>query len=224
MRNLEQIVSKISSKSSAAAVESPTGEAGLSDDYHPVFYTQTAFLDMEMAKRLQPSTEYPSIAIPERLLNTLGDNAKIQSILSFYLQTIHPWMPIVSKLNVNRMISSQLRPDGALLLVCMELLSTNPTSSPRSTLYLAIKQFAATLEAAGYLSLRSVQAGLLIAVYEMGHAIYPSAYTTIGLVARQGIALGIHNECALQLPREPIRWIDWEERLRVWWLILILDR
>lgn len=177
-----------------------------------------------MAKRLQPSFSYPSINIPEGFANIIYDKEQVRCIVSQYIQIAHPWMPIISKIRLDRMISSNIRPDGALLIGCMKLLISTPNFSPRTALYISVKQFASTLEAAGFLSLRSLQAGLLIAVYEMGHSVYPAAYTTVGLVARQGIALGIHKESALQLPQEPLRWLDWEERQRVWWLILILDR
>jgi hypothetical protein len=80
------------------------------------------------------------------------------------------------------------------------------------------------LEMAGIYSLLKVQACLLITVYELGHAILPAAYSSIGDCARQGIALGIHNKLAPQMIRKPRNWHDWEERQRVWWLVVILDR
>jgi hypothetical protein len=69
-----------------------------------------------------------------------------------------------------------------------------------------------------------IQAGLLISVYELGHAIMPAAYISIGSCAREGIALGIHERNAPQMLRQPVNWPAWEERQRVWWLIIILDR
>jgi hypothetical protein len=43
------------------------------------------------------------------------------------------------------------------------------------------------------LSLRLLQALVLIAMYELGNAIYPAAYLTVGHCARLGHAMGIHD-------------------------------
>ena len=71
-----------------------------------------------------------------------------------------------------------------------------------------------------------LQAAVLIAVYEVGHAIYPAAYLTIGACARYGTMLGI-DKLGLDLMGDslgPLSWIEVEERRRVWWAVVLLDR
>lgn len=84
------------------------------------------------------------------------------------------------------------------------------------------------METSGNLSLRILQAGILIALYETGHAIYPAAYLSVGACVRYGIALGIdklvlepdgaHDGLRIYTQTEV------EEQRRVWWALLLLDR
>lgn len=64
---------------------------------------------------------------------------------------------------------------------------------------------------------------VLIALYEIGHGIYPSAYVSIGTCARYGLALGLDRELNV-FDNSPRRWIELEEKRRAWWAVLILDR
>ena len=73
--------------------------------------------------------------------------------------------------------------------------------------------------------IRLLQAGILIAVYEIGHAIYPEAYLSIGHCGRLGQAIGLHDTTGVpQLALEPESEDEIEERRRVWWAVYILDR
>jgi hypothetical protein len=75
----------------------------------------------------------------------------------------------------------------------------------------------------GTVTLRAVQAGILLFIYELWHGIFPAAFMTISHCARQGVALGLHSKLGPQLAGKPRSWVDWEERQRVWWAIVILD-
>ena len=68
-----------------------------------------------------------------------------------------------------------------------------------------------------------LQASLLIATYEMSHAIYPAAYMSVGYCVTQALTLGIQNKEAPQLLKSPRSWVEWDERVRVWWQIIIFD-
>jgi hypothetical protein len=108
----------------------------------------------------------------------------------------------------------------------MKLVQEIPPPQPtgQSELYLIAKQFLHDLHMKGLLTLRMIQAGLLLSVYELGHAIFPAAFITIGHCARSAIAMGLHNRLSPQLAGKPRSWADWEERQRAWWMIVILDR
>ena len=87
-------------------------------------------------------------------------------------------------------------PDLALLFLCMKLTSSRPhegTDHAQNPVYTTAKRFIALLEAGGMISLTMLQAYLLIATYEMGHAIYPAAWMTVGSSVRYGQLLGLHD-------------------------------
>ncbi|RDW85927.1 hypothetical protein BP5796_04252 [Coleophoma crateriformis] len=114
--------------------------------------------------------------------------------------------------------------DTAFLLSCMKLLLHTPQSGslPEALpLYRIIKAVALQLELAGLQSLMVIQSELLIAVYELGHGIYPAAYTTVARCARQAISIGIHSR---EAPHFLQPWAEWEEEIRVWWFIVMLNR
>lgn len=63
----------------------------------------------------------------------------------------------------------------------------------RTEMYALVKQGCLEAEQNNVLSVKILQALLLVALYEIGNAIYPAAYLTIGHCARLGYAMGIHN-------------------------------
>ena len=138
-------------------------------------------------------------------------------------------MPIISKIRLDRLTNRSrggMRADGALLLLCMKLVQEVPQAQQTGTsdLYATAKDFLNNLQMKDLLTLRVIQAGLLLSVYELGHAIFPSAFMTVAYCARSAVALGLHNRLAPQLLGNPQTWADWEERHRMWWMIVILDR
>lgn len=85
-------------------------------------------------------------------------------------------------------------PDLALLFLCMKLIILRPQDGIESyqhPIYVSTKRFIALLEATGAASLHMLQANILVAWYEYGHAIYPAAYMTAGWCVRYGNMLGI---------------------------------
>lgn len=171
--------------------------------------------------------------IPVDVASLIGDAASIRSIATTYFQTAHTWMPIVAKrvffthlLNPLARRQTELN----LLAVCMLLCSNPPNegghSGAKAVLYQIAKRYYFEVESAGALSIPVLQSAVLIAVYEVGHAIYPAAYLTIGACARLGIVLGI-GKLGLDLMGDslgPLSWIEVEERRRIWWAVLLLDR
>lgn len=63
----------------------------------------------------------------------------------------------------------------------------------RHEAYLLAKQCFHFVEGQSVISLRMLQAALLLSLYELGNGIYPAAFLTIGHCARLGHALGIHD-------------------------------
>jgi hypothetical protein len=88
-----------------------------------------------------------------------------------------------------------------------------------------VKQELTVLENQGYISLGLLQAAILLAVYEMGHSIYPAAYLSVGRCINIAHVMGLHNrKSAPQAIAKPNFWSETEELTRVWCAILVLDR
>jgi hypothetical protein len=79
------------------------------------------------------------------------------------------------------------------------------------------------VEVEGAFSILVLQAGVLVALYELGHGIYPAAYLSIGACARYAHALGINVSHTVPT-RRVLTFVEGEERRRIWWAIVILDR
>jgi hypothetical protein len=80
-------------------------------------------------------------------------------------------------------------PDLAMLFLGMKLVTTGDVDCV--SLYTTAKNFVARLESNGALSLLCLQAMVLVALYEYGHAIYPAAWMTVGSCARYADVLGL---------------------------------
>ncbi|RFU32899.1 hypothetical protein B7463_g3460, partial [Scytalidium lignicola] len=187
------------------------------------------FLDLDIFQQRRVDVSNTCFSTPTSIINLLGTHANVQETASWFFKSVHPWIPIVSKKRFYDQllyISPQSHPDIALLLLCMRLLKWSPSeneSDPRTLLYSRAKQFYLEVETAGVFSIHALQAGILIAVYELGHAIYPSAYLSIASCARYGYSLGI-NPRGTYRARKPFIWVELEEEKRVWWAIIIIDR
>lgn len=187
------------------------------------------FLDHEIFTRGQMGVPVPSTPIPQYLMNQLGGIAEARSVASHYFDTVQDWLPIVSKKRFYDHLLNplfDLRADVALLCLCMKLVSwSSPDADPETPLYTTVKQYLIDLEISGIFTLQTLQSCIFITIYELGHAIYPSAYISIGTCTRYAFALGISwRPSAGPGTNNPLSWIDQEERRRVWWAIIIIDR
>lgn len=106
----------------------------------------------------------------------------------------------------------------------MKLACGEVTEIPQTQLYQDVKSFYHYVEAQNGFSVPTIQALLLIALYEIGHSIYPAAYLSVGNAARLGYAAGLHDRKAPQMLTRCTTWTEQEERRRLWWGVVILDR
>lgn len=186
------------------------------------------FLDPRVLQHSRIQAPEHSIRISPHVSSLLGDAGDTLNLALYFFDTIHVWLPIISKKRFFELDNHQpsLRPDLQFLLICMKLVTSvlpEHPSSPRTSLYYMAKQLHLEMEMAGILSIQVLQAGILISMYELGHAIYPSAFLSIGACARYAYALGM-NKGAMSALSQPFTWVEWEERRRLWWAIVILDR
>jgi hypothetical protein len=187
------------------------------------------FLDSRVFQRGELDIRVGSLPVPRLIHDLIGDLTNIRSVATKYFESIHPYMCIVSKQRFYTQLLnplSQRRAESALLLLCIRLIALPPSTGglpAKAPLYLAATRFYGEVEATGVCAIQVLQAGILIALYELGHAIYPQAYLSIGNCARYGVAFGF-DRMAIYQANTSIDWIEAEEKKRVWWAVLILDR
>lgn len=140
-------------------------------------------------------------------------------------------MPVVSIRLLRKALHQtdpEPRADLALLLLCMKLITSRPPNTKvgcmRTKLYSEAKGLYRTIETTKRYSTKFLQSGLLIAPYELGHAIYPEAYGSVAKNARLGVELGINELRNPKMSPAPSSWTEEEERSRTWWGIVMLDR
>ncbi|PKK52626.1 hypothetical protein CI102_2884, partial [Trichoderma harzianum] len=153
------------------------------------------------------------------------------SYVSAFFNGVHRWLPVLDEERFRARLlgktPTELPADVALLLLCMRLITSAPSESSRNgtrtDLHLAAKQGFLNMEMAGVLSVECLEAGLLISLYEINHAIYPSAFLSVGACTRYSQAMGFGGPNALKL-RPPYNRSELEESRRLWWAVVLLDR
>lgn len=196
-------------------------------------FPATFFLDAEVFTESQMTVTKPPIPVPPEVLAALGTSIlDIQDIVDRYFANVHTWLPFISRKRMELTLTNpalELSFDLALLLLCMKLIVHVPSGGPqsvRSPLYALAKRVFYMAESQGLICYRTLQANILIAAYEIGHAIYPAAYLTTGHCARLGHALGLNDRRhAPQVIRKKVgAWAELEEVKRTWWATMLLDR
>ncbi|KAL2816188.1 fungal-specific transcription factor domain-containing protein [Aspergillus cavernicola] len=196
----------------------------------PITLPTILFLDPTLLQHGPLELPHPDIPIPPVVLSFLGDIETIRSAADKFFTHIHAWMPFISKKRFYDFYITpefQSKPEVILLSLSIKLITTIPLTSQKTPLYTATKHFYLDVEGSSTLSILILQAGILIALYELGHGIYPAAYLSIGNCTRYAYTLGINGTNPSQgnthAPKV-LSLVEVEERRRVWWAIIILDR
>jgi hypothetical protein len=190
----------------------------------------TWFLDQQAFQRQNRNLPTICLDIDPSVLALLGET---DFIVKQYFEKLHWWMPIISPtLLLDAIKDDPAKQDSSLsvLLLAIQVLLWYPPKqqyqNPRTNDYQIVKQLLADSISLGTLSFLLLQAQVLVAIYELGHAIYPAAYLSIGSCACYGAALEVDQSLRPgYFPQTPfLRPLEVEERRRTWWAITILDR
>lgn len=173
-----------------------------------------------------------SLTLEGQVSTVVGDGLQLQAMAATYFRTVHTWLPVISQDFYYNEISQarvQLAPsDLSLLTLCMFLVCAMPVDGeiPVKTraLYTQLKSFTAMLEASGINSLRMLQCRLLLTIFEVGHAMYPTAYISTGASVRAAVALGANESLSEQLVKGFGDQWRAEEARRTWQGIVVTDR
>ncbi|KAF2765205.1 hypothetical protein EJ03DRAFT_300603 [Teratosphaeria nubilosa] len=187
------------------------------------------FLDSNAFEYERFQIQAPYVRVPPGALSALGDSTELRLMIEQYFSSVHTYFPIVSKIRLYQHLSNPLHEPGAdiaLLFLAMKLASSEIPEglAPLTQLYQDVKSFASYVEASNGLNIQLVQALLLICLYETGHGIYPAAYLSAGHAGRLGHAMGLHDLSAPQILQRCTTWTEQEERRRVWWGVVLMDR
>ena len=152
------------------------------------------------------------------------------AICQSYNSTVNRWLSVMSPQRLHQDILSTQAIAGAynptltLLLSSVQIVcDTNYRGVCPA--YTVAKSLSSALENEGTVSLRLLQSTILLALYELGHAIYPCAYVTIGRAARLAMLMGLQNKQAdPQLYKPADSLTKREEERRAWWAVFVLDR
>ncbi|KAF3067519.1 hypothetical protein CFAM422_008719 [Trichoderma lentiforme] len=173
---------------------------------------------------------YVNTSVTNSIANLVGGFSSFSEDDSFF-DTIHAWLPIISRKRYTQQLSAlAMRPDAemSLLALCVRLVTDVPrnagSESMRTSLYVNAKCLASYIEAGGRLSIRTVQSLLLIGLYELGHGFEKSAYASISHTAAVARMLRVDKLCEENYNPAEFRGWDVEEARRVWWGIIIMDR
>lgn len=163
------------------------------------------------------------------------DGGGVESMMARYFRSVHKWLPILPK----KMTQEQLpilesteppSADFSCLLLSMFLV-TQPservsTSQGQilSSLLAKVKCIHSLVQDSAPISIKIVQAALLITVYEIGNGHLSSAYVFIGSCARMFSAMCIDMKGNGEAMDDTRPWIKLEEERRVRWGIIVLDR
>ncbi|KAH7310902.1 hypothetical protein B0I35DRAFT_397306 [Stachybotrys elegans] len=167
----------------------------------------------------------------EWVLASLGDG---KTVANEYFDRIHWWWPMIAKSQVSPRLADIENYDGelTLLLLAMKVIAWRPSKQgsldpdPITSAYVTAKHALSEAAMTSNLSLRLLQAQILVAIYETGHAIYPAAFISVAACAQYGYAM--HANQVLDpknlTPNASFNRLEREEQRRTWWAILILDR
>ncbi|OCL08529.1 hypothetical protein AOQ84DRAFT_340229 [Glonium stellatum] len=154
------------------------------------------FLDHQVFRYGDVQIPKVNFTILPFIIENIGDP---QTVARLYLERVHWWMPIISKKRLHDHVINPLASPGAetpLLLLAMKILMWKPSeqlhsADSKTPVYIAVKHACMEAATAGVLTLQLLQTQILLAIYELGHAIYPAAYLSVGQCARYGLALGV---------------------------------
>lgn len=190
-----------------------------------------SFLAPDLFRELSLEIPRTNLDIPEDVTFNLGDRRRLrETALQFFNIT---WMPIISRKRYFNAVLNPLSPvrrPTSLLALCMKLCCLEVRDygdAERTSLYRLTKKFYSEVESTEGLCIQVLQAGILIAIFEIGDAIYPAAFLTVGACARYGVAMGLDKVNQDRMGgnhNHAVSWIEIEERRRVWWGVLVLDR
>jgi hypothetical protein len=214
------------SSSSYAATEPTRKQADLaipgSNDIDPFQY----------AALRQPTYD---LFVAKRASSVLGDLAHVEQTAAAYFATIFLRMPILPrKTFFDKLPNLYTHPQADFTVLCLtiHLLIQRPDAvesaghhgqTMHSSTYVTVKSFVGVLQSLAHPTMELLQAMVLLVLFEMGHGMYPAASISMATCARTARAIRL-NKIPGDRSATSFTNLELEQRRRVWWALLILDR
>ncbi|KAL2785369.1 fungal-specific transcription factor domain-containing protein [Aspergillus keveii] len=163
------------------------------------------------------------------VMTTMVEHSQsLAGALDSYFGNIHPWLPIIHEQTFRtRTFHLGTSPEAEVALIFLVMLLLLETQrqdiGKESQLYNLSRYLFSFLQMSRSPSLELVQAGLLLAVYELGSGRSQAASLTIGTCARVGYVLRLNVDDP-RLPEGHMSWVRSEEQRRVWLGVYMVDR
>ena len=175
----------------------------------------------------------PTLAAVGAIIDELGEEYEVHvpRVLDRYFSTVHDWLPIISKVRLERRLPSNaadLKAGTGLLVLCMKLVISDPSGEEDGSteeMYQLARISLMNLGPETMPSLDVLQAAILIAVFELGHGMYPAAFLSVGYAVALANTVGLDNyPSSPAMFGPPQNQTELEERKRTQWAVLLLDR
>lgn len=166
-------------------------------------------------------------SIPTQVLNIIISNGDgVPSVTSTYFRTIDVWLPVIDAETCVRRLETITQDDNvelSSLLLSMFLVTRPPGNNSnlrdmQNPLYYETKTLYSFVFSSGRSTIEVIQAGLLIALYEVGHGMNEAAQITLAICSRMAMKMKAVKY------RNSSRNIQNTEFGRLWWGIVTLDR
>ena len=233
--SLERTVTHLSATSSASLRLFPSDDANAEERASHEGNVLRFMFFFDSATFLGRRCLYPMPCVPiaTAILDAFGDEyeSEIPTVLDQYFSTVHRWLPIISRIRLQQRLptlATDLKCCTGLLLLCIKLVISKTSAQEdghANDLYYLARSSLMDLGLVTLPSLELLQAAILVAVFEMGHAMYPAAFLTVGHVVSLANTMGLDG--CLTSPTmlgPPQNGAELEERKRTQWAVLLLDR
>lgn len=158
-------------------------------------FPRAFFLDPALFNYCAPPSTPHSPSIPRAVEALLGDSDSEKVLAAEYFKIADRWMPNISRMRFYGSLINPATPAdpkiAAILLAMKLILSCPEDANFCSEIYAAAKDFQLRMEMAGYLTIYILQSAILLTMYELGHAIFPGAFTFVSICSHYAPALKI---------------------------------
>ncbi|KAK4627040.1 Transcription factor BOA15 [Fulvia fulva] len=163
----------------------------------PTTFPSMFFLDSDAFEYDRFHVQMPYVKVPPGALTALGSSAELREMIELYFATIHTYMPIISKIRLYQHLSSPMHEPGAEIALP----------------FLAMKLVTSEVPEGASPICSKARYGLVESV------------TLLFSPKKLSIQnLNLHEKGAPQMLPRPNTWTEQEERRRVWWSVIVLDR